>query len=63
MIWSLFRGRNNHHRHDGVCGVWSRAGAYGVGGEDDEGVEEFKKQIFRKSTLKSGGMSLLEVRH
>ena len=28
-------------RHDGVCGVRPWAGAYGVGGEDDEGVEGF----------------------
>ena len=27
------------------------AGASGAGGEDDEGVGEFKKQIFRKSIL------------
>ena len=27
------------------------AGASGIGGEDDEGVGEFKKQIFRKSIL------------
>ena len=27
------------------------SGAYGAGGEDDEGVGEFKKQIFRKSIL------------
>ncbi len=26
-------------RHDGVRGVRAGAGAYGVGGEDDEGVD------------------------
>ena len=31
---------NARRRHDGVCGVRPWAGAYGVGGEDDEGVEE-----------------------
>ena len=38
------------------------AGAYGAGGEDDEGVEEFKKQIFRKSNLIDGGLSSSEGR-
>ena len=28
-------------RHDGVCGLRPGVGAYGIGGEDDEGVEGF----------------------
>ena len=51
------RAANVRRRHDGVCGVWPGAGAYGIGGEDDEGVGEFKKQIFRKSNLIGGGLS------
>ena len=30
---------NARRRHDGVCGVRPWAGAYGAGGEDDEGVD------------------------
>ena len=34
------RAAHARRRHDGVCGVWAGAGAYGAGGEDHEGVEE-----------------------
>ena len=33
------RQKHAHRRHDEVCGVWARAGAFGAGGEDDEGVD------------------------
>ena len=34
------RAAHARRRHDGVRGVRPGAGAYGAGGEDDEGVEE-----------------------
>ena len=34
------RAAHARRRHDGVCGVRPGAGAYGIGGEDDEGVGE-----------------------
>ena len=33
-------------RHDGVRGVRPGAGAYGAGGEDDEGVRDLRSKSF-----------------
>ena len=46
-------------RHDGVCGVRPGAGAYGAGGEDDEGVDEHGGFVFLNTDwhgLNGGGL-------
>ena len=40
------RAAHARRRHDGVCGVRPGAGAYGAGGEDDEGVDEHGGFVF-----------------
>ena len=42
-------------RHDGVCGLRPGVGAYGIGGEDDEGVEGFSSFLLDEKGTKNQG--------
>ena len=49
------RAAHARRRHDGVCGVRPGAGAYGAGGEDDEGVEGFSSFLLDEKGTKNQG--------
>ena len=49
------RAAHARRRHDGVCGVRPGAGAYGTGGEDDEGVEGFSSFLLDEKGTKNQG--------
>ena len=51
------RAAHARRRHDGVCGVRPGAGAYGAGGEDDEGVGNLRSKSYVNLIEIVGGLS------
>ena len=57
----ILRAAHARRRYDGVCGVRPGAGAYGAGGEDDEGVDEHGGFVFLNTDwhgLNGGGYGI-----
>ena len=57
------RAAHARRRHDGVCGVRPGAGAYGAGGEDDEGGGNLRSKSFVNLIEIVGGWSLSDGRY